>query len=40
MTNSVMGSCSAPIAASNPPIQKNGIAHKIRAGASEPVTIG
>jgi hypothetical protein len=38
MTNRVMGSCSAPVAASTPPIQKNGMAHRIRAGASDPVT--
>ena len=33
MTSRVTGSCRAPVAASTPPIQKNGIAHRIRADA-------
>ena len=37
ITNNVTGSCSAPIAASTPPIQKNGIAHRIVAEPSERV---
>ncbi len=36
ITRSVTGSCRAPVAASTPPIQKNGIAHRIRLGAAEP----
>jgi hypothetical protein len=38
MTNSVIDSWSAPIRASNPPTQKNGIAHRIRAESPDPVT--
>ena len=33
-TNSVTGSCSAPVVASSPPIQKNGMAHRILADGS------
>ena len=32
------GSCSAPVVASSPPTQKNGMAHRILADDPEPVT--
>ena len=38
-TNRVTGSCSAPVVASSPPTQKNGMAQRILADDPEPVTV-